>query len=135
MKKKILKWEDGDRTQGSEFRGRYLIHHTMKDLLVQWLKTIIYFKYIKFQSTCRKFAGHLEQNCKSKYWSACFKDHVVLLTKKSFNKTLSRLLLTYSLADTSKFVPCQLKSRSVQKSCFFSFHRIFAKISYIFPEE
>ena len=54
----------------------------MKDLQSEKLKTRIYFRFLKFQSSCGKFAGYLEQNCKSKYWSACFKVYVVLWTKK-----------------------------------------------------
>ena len=65
-----------------ELTGRSLIHYTMKDLQSEQLKTRIYFRCLKFQSSCGKFVGYLEKNFEDKYWLVCFKVYVVLWTKK-----------------------------------------------------
>ena len=57
----------GNQTLASELTGWTLSPYTMKDLQSGLLKTRIYFRFLKFQSSCRKFASYLEQNCKSKY--------------------------------------------------------------------
>ena len=57
----------GNQSLASELTGRSLTHYTMKDLQSEQSKTRIYFRCLKFQSSCRKFAGYLEQNFKSKY--------------------------------------------------------------------
>ena len=52
-------------------------------------KIFSFFLEIFLKSACRKFTAILEQNCKSKCWSACFKDYVVLYTKKKLFWTVS----------------------------------------------
>ena len=61
----------------------------MKGIQSKRLKTKIYPSVSKLLRPNRKFTAILEQNCKSKYWSACFKDYAVVWTKKNDFWTVS----------------------------------------------
>ena len=52
-------------------------------------KNFFIFLEIFLKCACRKLIAILEQKCKSKCWSACFKDYVVLWTKKKVFWTVS----------------------------------------------